>query len=61
MYHAAHSLADVALAKPFMVPFSRDDDFTAREDILDDLDSDGQQVVPIRHKRNALIGLGGVG
>ncbi|OBT40517.1 hypothetical protein VE00_08999 [Pseudogymnoascus sp. WSF 3629] len=50
-----------SLAKPFIVPFSQDEHFVGREDILSQLDLGGQQGVPKKHKRHALLGLGGVG
>ncbi|KFY77721.1 hypothetical protein V498_09277 [Pseudogymnoascus sp. VKM F-4517 (FW-2822)] len=50
-----------ALAKLFIVPFSRDEHFIGREDILDQLDLGGQQEAPKKHRRHALVGLGGVG
>ncbi|OBT60411.1 hypothetical protein VE03_10205 [Pseudogymnoascus sp. 23342-1-I1] len=50
-----------ALAKLFTVPFSQDEHFIGREDILDQLDIGGQQGAPKKHRRHALVGLGGVG
>ncbi|KFZ18653.1 hypothetical protein V501_01091 [Pseudogymnoascus sp. VKM F-4519 (FW-2642)] len=50
-----------SLAKLFIVPFSRDEHFVGREDILDQLDQGGQQDAPKKHRRQALVGLGGVG
>ncbi|KFZ20076.1 hypothetical protein V501_00302 [Pseudogymnoascus sp. VKM F-4519 (FW-2642)] len=50
-----------APAKPFIVPFSQDEHFVGREDILDQLDLGGQQEAPKKHRRQALVGLGGVG
>ncbi|KFY92599.1 hypothetical protein V498_04835 [Pseudogymnoascus sp. VKM F-4517 (FW-2822)] len=50
-----------ALAKPFIVPFSQDEHFVSREDILNQLDLGGQQEAPKKHRRHALVGLGGVG
>ncbi|OAF59451.2 hypothetical protein VC83_03958 [Pseudogymnoascus destructans] len=50
-----------ALAKPFIVPFSQNEHFVGREDILDQLDLGGQQQAPKKHRRHALVGLGGVG
>ncbi|OBT95198.2 hypothetical protein VE01_07633 [Pseudogymnoascus verrucosus] len=48
-------------SKPFIVPFSQDEHFVGREDILDQLDLGGQQEAPKKHRRQALVGLGGVG
>ncbi|RDW59198.1 hypothetical protein BP5796_12122 [Coleophoma crateriformis] len=48
-------------AKLFLVPFAQDDQFIGREEILGELDLGGQQAAPIKHKRDALVGLGGVG
>ena len=61
MYYAAYYLADLALAKLFIVPFSQDDHFIGREELLGELDLGGQQAAPIKHRRDALVGLGGVG
>ncbi|KAK6362595.1 hypothetical protein TWF730_000052 [Orbilia blumenaviensis] len=47
--------------RPFMVPFPQDDKFIGREDILDKLDLGDRQTAPIKHRRDALVGLGGVG
>jgi len=61
MYYAAYYLADLALAKLFIVPFSQDDHFIGREELLGELDLGGQQAAPIKHRRDTLVGLGGVG
>lgn len=61
MYYAAYYLADLARAKLFIVPFSQDDHFIGRKKILCELDLGGQQAAPIKHRRDALVGLGGVG
>ena len=61
MYYAAYYLDDLALARLFIVPFSQDDHFIGREEILGELDLGGQQAAPIKHRRDALVGLGGVG
>ena len=61
MYYAAYYLADLALAKLFIIPFSQDDHFIGREEILGELGLGGQQAAPIKHRRDALVGLGGVG
>ena len=61
MYYVAHRLVHLALAKLFIVPFSRDDHFVGREDILSQLDLGGHQEAPKKHRRHALVGLGGVG
>ncbi|KAJ6263594.1 hypothetical protein Dda_2162 [Drechslerella dactyloides] len=50
-----------SLAKLFMVPFWQDDRFIGREEILGELEIGGQQVAPMKHRRDALVGLGGVG
>ncbi|ELR06465.1 hypothetical protein GMDG_07990 [Pseudogymnoascus destructans 20631-21] len=50
-----------SLAKQFIVPFSRDEHFVGREDTLGQLDLGGQQEAPKKHRRHALVGLGGVG
>ncbi|KFZ14930.1 hypothetical protein V502_05841 [Pseudogymnoascus sp. VKM F-4520 (FW-2644)] len=50
-----------SLAKLFIVPFSRDEHFVGREDILHQLDLGGQQEALKKHGRHALVGLGGVG
>ena len=59
--YAAYYLPDLVLAKLFIVPFSQDDQFIGREEILDELDLGGKQAVAEKHKRDALVGLGGVG
>ncbi|OBT53786.1 hypothetical protein VE04_07701 [Pseudogymnoascus sp. 24MN13] len=51
----------LALAKLFIVPFSPDEHFVGREDILNQLDLGEQQEAPKKHRRHALVGLGGVG
>lgn len=61
MYYTAYDLPDLAFAKLFIVPFSQDDHFIGREEILGELDLRGQQAAPIKHRRDALVGLGGVG
>jgi hypothetical protein len=61
MYYAADHSVHPAPAKPFIVPFSQDEHFVGREDILDQLDLGGQQEAPKKHRRQALVGLGGVG
>lgn len=61
MYYAAYYLTHLALAKLFIVPFSQDDHFIGREEILSELVLGGQQAAPIKHRRDALVGLGGVG
>ncbi|RDW63751.1 hypothetical protein BP6252_11296 [Coleophoma cylindrospora] len=48
-------------AKLFILPFSQDDNFIGREEILGELDLGGQQAAPRKHRRYALVGLGGVG
>ncbi|KUJ20834.1 uncharacterized protein LY89DRAFT_682496 [Mollisia scopiformis] len=48
-------------AKLFIAPFSQDDYFIGREEILGELDLGGQQAAAIKHRRNALVGLGGIG
>ncbi|KFY87869.1 hypothetical protein V498_06989 [Pseudogymnoascus sp. VKM F-4517 (FW-2822)] len=48
-------------AKLFIVPFSQDEHFVGREDILDQLDFGSQQETPRKHRRHAIVGLGGVG
>lgn len=58
-YGAYHSL-HLALAKLFVPPFSQDESFIGREDILDQLEL-GSQEASKRHRRHALVGLGGVG
>ncbi|KFY18132.1 hypothetical protein V492_00124 [Pseudogymnoascus sp. VKM F-4246] len=50
-----------SLAKQFIVPFSQDEHFIGREDILGQLDLGDQQEAPKKHRRHALVGLGGVG
>lgn len=61
MYYTTYYLTDLALAKLFIVPFSQDDHFIGREKILGELDLGGQQAASIKHRRDALVGLGGVG
>ena len=61
MYYAAYYVSDLVFAKPFMVPFSKDDYFISRKEILGELDLGDQQSVVIKHRRDALVGLGGVG
>jgi hypothetical protein len=46
---------------PFIVPLSKDDSFTGREDILAKIDVVNKQTSVPRHSRAALVGLGGVG
>ncbi|KFY63111.1 hypothetical protein V496_04185 [Pseudogymnoascus sp. VKM F-4515 (FW-2607)] len=48
-------------AKLFIVPFSQDEHFVGREGILDQLDFGGQRETPRKHRRHAIVGLGGVG
>ncbi len=45
----------------FIVPFSRDDLFIGREDIIAKISDNRQQAVSRNHTRLALVGLGGVG
>jgi hypothetical protein len=61
MYYAAYYLTDLALAKLFIVPFPQDNHFISREEILGELELGGQQAAPTKHRRDALVGLGGVG
>ncbi|KFY07605.1 hypothetical protein V492_06991 [Pseudogymnoascus sp. VKM F-4246] len=49
------------LAKLFIVPFSQDEHFVSREDIIGQLDLGSQKEGPKNHRRYALVGLGGVG
>ncbi|KFY17491.1 hypothetical protein V492_00633, partial [Pseudogymnoascus sp. VKM F-4246] len=48
------------LTKQYIVPFSQDEHFVGREDILGQLDLGGKQALK-KHRRHALVGLGGVG
>ncbi|KFY28037.1 hypothetical protein V491_00670 [Pseudogymnoascus sp. VKM F-3775] len=50
-----------SLAKLFTPPFSRDENFIGREDTLGQLELGGEQEPSKRHRRHALVGLGGVG
>lgn len=61
IYYAARYLSHLAPAKLFIVPFSQDEHFVGREDILNQLDFGGQQETPRKHRRHAIVGLGGVG
>jgi hypothetical protein len=45
----------------FMVPFSRDDFFIGREDIIAKMSEKRKHVALRNHTRIALVGLGGVG
>lgn len=45
----------------FIVPFSRDDLFVGREDIIAKISEKRKQTVSRNHTRLALVGLGGVG
>lgn len=49
------------VSKPFLVPFSRDYSFIGREDILAMIGVTDKQISTRRHRRAALVGLGGVG
>lgn len=51
----------VPVSKPFLVPFSRDYSFIGREDILAMIGVTTKQSSAPRHRRQALVGLGGVG
>lgn len=51
----------MSVSKPFLVPFSRDDFFIGREDILATISVTNKQALAPRHRRAALVGLGGVG
>jgi hypothetical protein len=44
-----------------MVPFSQDDYFVGREGVLAQINGASKQAIPPKHKRFALVGLGGVG
>lgn len=46
---------------PFMVPFLQDDYVTGREEMLAQVDLIGEPSMPTKHRRDALVGLGGVG
>lgn len=61
--HIAHHPACSVVAKQFRVPFSQDEHFVGREEILDQLDSGlkGARRTQGKHRRDALVGLGGVG
>lgn len=45
----------------FVVPFSKDDHFVGREDILANIDMTDKRAPPLQHQRVAIVGLGGVG
>jgi hypothetical protein len=45
----------------FIVPFSRDDLFVGREDIIAEISEKRKQAASRNHTRLALVGLGGVG
>ena len=45
----------------FMVPFSRDDFFVGREDIIANISEKRKQATLRNHTRIALVGLGGIG
>ena len=51
----------VLVSKPCLVPFSRDYSFIGREDILAMISITERQGSAPRHRRQALVGLGGVG
>ncbi|KFY67480.1 hypothetical protein V496_01551 [Pseudogymnoascus sp. VKM F-4515 (FW-2607)] len=59
--NSANNKDSSSIAKLFIVPFSQDEHFIGREDILDQLELGGQQEASKRHTRHALVGLGGVG
>ena len=45
----------------FMVPFSRDELFIGREDIIAEVSKKREQAAMRTHTRVALVGLGGIG
>jgi hypothetical protein len=63
IYYIVHHSAYPAVTKQFIVPFSQDEHFVGREEILDQLDSglEDARKTPGKHRRDALVGLGGVG
>jgi hypothetical protein len=54
----AHS-NPISAQAPFIVPFSRDNSFVGREELLADIDVTKNGIS--LHRRAALVGLGGVG
>jgi hypothetical protein len=67
LVHSPHNTARVMNAHsnpisaqaPFIVPFSRDNSFVSREELLADIDVTKKRIS--LHRRAALVGLGGVG
>lgn len=59
--YTTYYLFNLVFAKLFIVPFSQDDHFIGREEILGELDLGGKLEAPIKHRRDALVGLGGLG
>ena len=45
----------------FVVPFSKDDHFIGREDVLANIDMADKRTPLPRHCRVAIVGLGGIG
>ena len=56
-----NSYVDCVVSNLFLVPFSRDYSFIGREDILAMISVTNRQCSAPKHRRAALVGLGGVG
>jgi len=56
-----YKLALLVHVSQFMVPFPRDENFVGRDEILAKIDDAARQDSLSKHKRVALVGLGGIG
>ena len=56
-----YNLALLVHVLQFMVPFPKDENFVGRDEILAEIDEAAMQDSLSKHKRVALVGLGGIG